>query len=119
MTAITMAPKTAERLIRVCGLMGSHHVGEAGAAAMQATKLLQAAGLSWQDLLEPIVVHPSCQHSESWRDIAAACLARRDFLTSWEAQFLVSLPHCRSLSPKQITILERLHQRVRACGAAR
>lgn len=48
---------------------------------------------------------------------AANCLARSDLLTSWEFRFVVSLPEFKRLSPKQMSVLIRVHERACVGGA--
>ncbi len=47
----------------------------------------------------------------------ANCLARSDLLTSWEFRFVVGLPGLKRLSPKQMSVLIRAHERACVGGA--
>jgi hypothetical protein len=40
------------KLIRLLGMTGSDHVGEAGVAAQKANQMLRAAGMTWDELFE-------------------------------------------------------------------
>lgn len=52
------------RLIKVLGMTGSVHDGEALAAMRTATKMMANAKVTWADLLKPIVtVEPKMDHS--------------------------------------------------------
>ena len=42
-----------DKFMKVCGLLGSDQDGQILAAAYQANKMLRAAGLVWQEVLEP------------------------------------------------------------------
>ena len=45
-----------DRLSKLAGMLGSSHDGERAAAAMMATKLLEAVGASWADLVASVPV---------------------------------------------------------------
>ena len=52
-----------ERLIKVLGMTGSVHDGEALAALRTAIKMMAAAKVSWADLLKPAIkVEPKMNH---------------------------------------------------------
>lgn len=98
--------------------------GEVIAAAAAGTRLLQAAGLRWADVVLPAQPptrtppppRPPRPPPPSHSALAAACLAQahRVPLTAWERQFLASLLKFTRLSPKQTAVLDRLVARVRA-----
>jgi hypothetical protein len=116
-----LAPRTAELLIRVCGMLGSDHAGEAANAARQATRIIQEHGQTWEGLLRPIIAAAPSRRgpSSDWRVDATICLARADLLTAWERGFVANLMRLRRRSPKQEAILARLVERVRvAAGGA-
>lgn len=48
----TVRKQVSERLIKVLGMLGSDHAGERDNAAVQATKILKEAGLTWYDVLD-------------------------------------------------------------------
>jgi hypothetical protein len=113
-----LPPAAAVRLVRICGLLGSDQAGEAASAAAAATKLIRSAGLTWQELLEPIVVAPPPPRppSPDWRAAVGECLQQSCLFTKWECDFLSNLVRFRRLSPKQADILARLYSQV--CAAA-
>ncbi len=123
MTAALLAPKAAERLAKIAGLLASDQPGEVINAAAAATRLLREHGWTWETLvLRPTLVPPqptyrSTSRPTGWRAVAAACLARSDQLTPWEFQFVVGLPGFKHLSAKQLSVLTRLHERVCAGNA--
>jgi hypothetical protein len=39
------------KLVKVLGMLGSAHAGERAAAALRATRMMKAAGLTWGDIL--------------------------------------------------------------------
>jgi hypothetical protein len=52
-----------EKLVKVLGMMGSEHDGEALAALRTAQKMMAAAKVSWKDLLKPTVtIEPKMDH---------------------------------------------------------
>lgn len=119
--AIALAPKAAERLAKIAGLLGSDQVGEVFNAASAATRILREHGMTWENLvLRPQVIiripaEAQCQRAQpGWRVDVADCQARPDLLSKWEREFLESVRARRSLTEKQAAILARLVQRVRA-----
>jgi hypothetical protein len=111
-----------QRLVRVCGMLGSDHDGEVVAAARQAEKLRKALGLSWGDLL--ISPAQSTPHGRppphdipDWHRACQLCLTRFDILSHWEVTFLTSLSRYRGMpSSKQMDVLRRLVERCRQAG---
>lgn len=118
--AVALAPKAAERLAKIAGLLGSDQPGEVCNAASAATRILREHGMTWETfVLRPSVViriPPLPQHQRAqpnWRTDVADCQARPDLFSRWEREFLGSIRDRRSLSEKQAAILARLTQRVR------
>ena len=121
-----LPPADAERLVTVCGLLASDHAGEAANAASAATRIIRSHGMTWQQLLEPIVLpHSSSARSArkeppppcpaDWRRAATACLRHPQLFTRWECTFLENLLGFRRLSAKQADVLARLYAQV--CAA--
>ena len=54
-----MTPSYLERFRRLCGLLGSEHVGERAAAALKCCEFLGQHGLSWSDVLLPLPAEPA------------------------------------------------------------
>jgi hypothetical protein len=128
-----LAPKAAEKLAKIAGLLASDQPGEVVAAAAAGTRSLRAAGLTWQDALAPgaLAAPPpraaprtkrrtksKSAPAGDWINDVAACQARPDLMTAWERQFLLSLTGFTTLSPKQAAVLARLRERVRVAGGA-
>jgi hypothetical protein len=120
-----LPPAVADRLVRVCGLLGSDHAGEAASAAAAATRIIRSHGMTWQQLLEPIVLQrpplprparrePSSPGPADWRRAATACLRHPQLFTRWECTFLENLLGFRRLSAKQAGVLARLYAQVQA-----
>jgi hypothetical protein len=115
-------PSAADKLVKVCGLLASDHDGERAAAARQAVKMLQAAGLTWGDIIRPAQpVPPPLQCSPPpTGHVAQAWWAQRfpDSLTQWERKFLADIARRHSLSPKQASSLSSILRRLQAEDAA-
>lgn len=121
-----LAPADARKLAKIVGLLASDKGGEVVAAAAAGTRLLHAAGLRWSDVVLPAqpptrretASRPPRQPVPLHRAVAAACLAHahRPPLTAWERDFLASLLDFRTISAKQVVVLDRLVARVRAAG---
>jgi hypothetical protein len=108
-----------ERLARVLGMLGSDHEGEVVAAARQAERLRAEAGLSWNQIVVSALPAPPRQRSvQTVADAIAYVIDHDETLTDWEFNFAQSLGRQRyPLSQKQITVLERLVEKVRRADA--
>jgi hypothetical protein len=104
------------KLVRVLGMLGSDHPGEAAAAGRAANAMLQRAGIAWADI---IVLNDDPEAAPIDVDAQIKfCLGWGAALTAWERDFLRSINHRRhQLSDKQVTMLIKIVDRVRACVA--
>jgi hypothetical protein len=113
---------SADRLRKLCGMLGSEHDGERATAAAKADALLRAAGLTWADVITapPIPDHvPRIRawraSDTDWQRMAQFCHARRWSLSQREREFIESALKWRHPSEKQkdwlTAIFARLHQR--------
>jgi hypothetical protein len=115
-------PQTADKLVKICGLLGSDQAGERASAALQASRLLSKAGATWQDVIgacAPVSPRPQAQPSgfaASHSAQAAWALCFRTDLTAWECKFLEDIRRRRRLSVKQTAILERIVAGLRQGG---
>ena len=119
------------KLVKVLGLLASPHPGERDAAGCAAVRLLQDRKLAWDDVIPVAGVAPPLARPDSgqpwpsrnaplsWREAVRACQRRADLLSPWEANFIAGLIGRRSLSPKQLTILDGIAAKVSAAGGAR
>lgn len=112
MTAI-LDSSTADKLAKLCGMFGSEHMGERAAAAQRADRLVKSRGLSWFDVILPIIA--SC---DSVADKIALALANLDALSMWERGFIYSVRGKHSLSEKQEAVLDAIAAKARACAEA-
>ena len=53
MTCPVLDPRSAARLVKLCGMLGSQHDGERAAAGLKADQLVRDLGLSWSDIIVP------------------------------------------------------------------
>ena len=113
---LALPAPSAERLVRIAGMLGSDFEGERANAAAAATRLLQQHGMTWRDLIEcgcPAAARPP---SPLWeradhRERAARLLARARTLDAWEREFLQSIGRrAAPLTPKQAAVLARLER---------
>lgn len=51
MTTGTLPPATADRLAKLCGMLGSSHHGERANAAAMADRMVREAGLTWPQVI--------------------------------------------------------------------
>jgi hypothetical protein len=109
---------TRAKLAKLLGMLGSDHAGERDAAGLAAHRLVQQAGVSWRQVLEPPAIEKALPELGTWRATVAECLARPDSLRPWEVGFLRDLPGFRRLSTKQRYTLKEIADRVLQRGAA-
>ena len=94
----TLLPSNRERLAKLLALFGSNHAGERDAAGLAAHRLLQARGLTWQDVFQPrsrSAARRAAQPEQArnrtrqqWQELADECLHHPDALEQWEVSFL-------------------------------
>jgi hypothetical protein len=106
-----------DKLVKILGMCGSAHVGEAGTAAWAAARLLRDRGLTWGDVIGAPALASMTEHDDAddpivWRGVAVACLKFPATLTEWEQTFLRSLLRFATLSEKQEAILHRIAEKV-------
>ena len=117
MTALLPAERL-DKLVKVCGLLSSSHDGERAAAALQASRIVKAAGLSWSDLLrQPIASTPRPEgRGTGWFDDVLLCQRHPGSLRPWETGFISSIGRLRRLTPKQRSTLAGIAATLRARG---
>lgn len=101
---------------KLLGLVGSHHDGEALAAARKAHQLVTTAGMTWSEILGVADAQPELEISHV--AIARDLLQRgRGIITQWERGFLIGVMGFKALKPKQIEMLDTLAAKIEAAGA--
>ena len=113
-----LPPDARDMLAKLCGMLGSDYDGERAVAAAKATSLLRRHGLTWSDLFQPDRASPDPDPRETdwWMDLGL-CQRHADLLTTWEADFIISLGRFTRLSAKQRACLGRIVERLRKGGA--
>jgi hypothetical protein len=99
----TLTADDANLLVKLCGMLGSAHIGERAAAAAKADQLLRSRGLRWNDVIvtpSQATTTKSAKRSPwppppEWWDQLTFCLDHRDLLTEREQDFVDSLRHWR------------------------
>lgn len=114
MPTINFDQKTAHKLAKIAGLLGSDYEGERASAALKATQILRNVGITWGGLIMAAVPAPEEKMPElgTWRETCRACLASGQWLRDWERNFLETLPKFRRLSVKQRYVLDEIARRV-------
>jgi hypothetical protein len=91
-------PHSADRLRKLCGMLGSDHDGERAAAARAADKLVRGLGLTWHQVIAPPIVPDHSPRVRSWRAddsdwcrMAQFCHAWRWSLSQREREFVESV----------------------------
>jgi hypothetical protein len=80
-------------------------------------------GLTWEELLVPPSprqrpADPPPEDLTDWRSASHFCLARSQWLTSWELDFVATVARYKKVpSAKQLIILQRLVARCRNAAA--
>jgi hypothetical protein len=73
---LVLSPRSAERLVKLLGMLGSNHDGERAAAAAKANELVRGHGLVWRDVIpttpEPRSASYQQEHAKRWNDYAGA-----------------------------------------------
>jgi hypothetical protein len=112
-----LGPRTADKLAKLCGLFGSDHDGERAAAAQMADKLVKQHGLRWSDVIS-ISRRVAIAAPISSADKIAFALRNIAALSIWERRFLYSVNGRRTLSPKQLAVLEQIYDKAKAYAEA-
>ena len=116
-----LPPGAANKLAKVCGLLGSDQDAERSAAAYQATRILKSHGMTWGDIIQPALPAPKPRYATQRPAHAAAvefALRHAGHLTGWELQFVRDIGRRWRLSPKQAGVLDRIVAQLRQGGAA-
>jgi hypothetical protein len=108
------------KLAAVLSRLESPFDGERAAAGLLASRMVRAAGLSWEDVVTPALaperVRPPDPPPAGWRTMVARCRLRRDLLTDWELRFLATLATQARMSVRQSEILEGIAAKIRAAS---
>jgi hypothetical protein len=104
-----------ERLCKLCGLLGSNHVGERAAAALKANDFLHDHGLTWREVIS-LPQHKS--EPETLAELCGWLLGHPETLNEWELDFVTTISSLDAISPKQRDQLDRITAKVRAYRAA-
>ena len=109
MTSLTK--QDADRLAKLLGMLSSDHMGSA-----KADQMLRSRGLTWGDIIKArqAELDPATKEER-----IAFVLAHASCLTMWEEAFLYSINGRRTLSLRQLTVLDRLVEKCRAYAASR
>jgi hypothetical protein len=99
-----VTPKTAARLVQLCGMFGSDFDGEVVNAARAAHALVKQLGLQWRDV---ITAPPEWQH------MAFVCRAHAHLLSANERDFIHNISRQRRQpTDRQLAWLEEIYSRV-------
>jgi hypothetical protein len=101
MNRAQLEPAVADRLAKLCGMLGSAHDGERAAAAAKADQLIRGLGLTWRDIIvPPIAVEPSRIRSwrsgeSDWVRMARFCQMRQGQLSLRDRDFIRTMLNWR------------------------
>ena len=131
-----LTPAQKKRFAQLCGMLGSDQEGERANAAMFATKLLIAAGYTWEqfgDAAFKVIDGGGSQQEQPKAnrkqqkptdddrvytkkdehvEDAEWCLEYEKYLSRWEREFLDSIINQSYLSQKQQDILNKIKSRL-------
>ena len=108
----SLDPSTKSRLVKLLGMLGSAHDGEALTAGRLADRLVRQANLTWDDIIA--VKHEMEQRLTSVRapryehTIRSALKDGSGVLSRWEVDFLHSLLGRTRLTDKQASKLSEI-----------
>src|SRR5262245_50534556 len=88
MTTALLDPHSADRLVKLLGMLGSDHPGERAVAGLKASTLVCSLGLRWADI---ITVSPATRPPIVWRRMVLYCHGRRSHLAEHERDFVVNM----------------------------
>jgi hypothetical protein len=98
MKGALLDPHAADRLRKLCGMLGSAHDGERAAAGLKADQLVRQLGLTWQDVIVAPPIAPDPPRIRSWRAgesdwqrMARFCHARQGQLSLRDRDFIRSM----------------------------
>jgi hypothetical protein len=103
--------RAAEKLSRVCGMLGSDHPGERAAAALKAHKIIRAQSLTWHEV---IALPKRTTSPETLSELCGWLLGHSEILSPWEVNFLREISGLKSISPKQRNCLDTITAKVRS-----
>jgi hypothetical protein len=114
-------PQTADRLIKLLGMLGSVHAGERAVAGLKASQLLRDRKLTWHDVIHvPIADHRNFYGAktepveEDWEPMRRFCLQHASRLPPKEIRFLNSLADWNGpLTERQQVWLDNIYARLR------
>lgn len=110
-------PNAVDRLVKLCGMLGSDFDGERAKAAAKADALVRSQGLTWSD----VIVRPKAPPPAGipWHRMASFCRARPWLLSPREREFVQSILTWRGQpTEKQMEWLVDLYARLHS-GAGR
>ena len=121
MPTIILHPPQRDRLVKLCGLLGSDHAGERDAAAVLASRLLREANLTWADVILPAVGLDRAAPPTAGGHAAAVrwVLARQAMLNRWERSFILGVQDRPTLSPRQAETLAGIIDRLQDAAPSR
>lgn len=116
----TLDTTTLQRLVRLLGMLGSAHDGEVANAGRMADRLIRQHGMTWAQVILPILPKPPPQtdpydEPAAWRDLAHFILDRwGDLLRERERHFVEQMTQWRgSPTEKQQAWLRNIAARFR------
>jgi hypothetical protein len=113
---ILLDPRAADRLAKICGMLGAAHDGERAAAAAKADELVRSLGLTWREVIA--VPAPSiAPQTSDWKMMAGYCHGRPWLMREKEREFVRSILNWRrELTEKQKDWLCAIYSRVHGAG---
>lgn len=124
----TLKQDDIDRLRKLCGMLGSEHVGERASAALKATELLRAHKLTWADaVMPPTPAWPgntatptprkgrpeTTAAPDDWLDVVFRAMDACDSMSDWEYNFMEQMERWKGRpSPKQWAVIDRIARKV-------
>src|SRR5512143_2409017 len=125
--AVLLPAAATDQLIKLLGMLGSVHDGEALTAARLADRLVRhRLKRTWGEVVQPPPTGasepkpPRVWHEPvTWQEAARRAAQWPECLTAWEQDFLASVIRRPRLSAKQLAVLDRLVRKARGTAGVR
>ena len=108
-----------DKLVKVLGMLGSHHAGERASAGLQADRLVRERGLTWHQVIvaAPPIAPADEPEPVGWRQKVQFCWQNRDRLSPKNREFIgAMMGWTKDVSSRQLIWIEDIYGRLHDGG---